>query len=66
MNITLNGETHTIENNVSIIKLIEQLNLTGKRLAVEINSEIIPKSRHAEHIIQNGDMIEIVFAIGGG
>lgn len=66
MNIQLNGQIQTIEAGTHLNTLIEQLNLTGKRLAVEINREIIPKSEHAKYQIQQGDNIEIVYAIGGG
>ena len=66
MEILLNGTTHSIEDNCILNTLIEQLNLTGKRLAVEINQEIIPKSEHAQYKIQPGDVIEIIHAIGGG
>ena len=66
MNILINGKTKTIDNNLHLNQLIEQLELTGKRLAVEINQEIIPKSKHADYQIKEGDNIEIVHAIGGG
>ena len=66
MNILLNGETRSIDDDLYLHSLIEQLKYTGKRLAVEINQEIIPKSGHEHYKIQDGDVIEIVFAIGGG
>ena len=66
MNISLNGESRQIENNLLLSELIEQLGFAGKRLAVEINKEIVPKSEHGSYTIQDGDRIEIVHAIGGG
>jgi sulfur carrier protein len=66
MNILLNGKTRCIDNETHLNQLIEQLSLTGKRLAVEINREIIPKSAHEQYKIQAGDNIEIIHAIGGG
>ena len=66
MNILLNGETKQIDNQLLLSQLIEQLGISGKRLAVEINKEIIPKSEHAKYVINEGDRIEIVHAIGGG
>ncbi len=66
MNIFLNGDTKQIENNLLLSELIEQLGFAGKRLAVEINKEIVPKSEHGSYTIQDGDRIEIVHAIGGG
>ena len=66
MNILLNGEARDINDGTLLSQLIEQLDLQGKRLAVEINREIVPRSQHGEYIIQQGDNIEIVHAIGGG
>lgn len=66
MIISLNGEQKTIEANLTLAQLIEQLGLTDKRLAVEINREIIPKSAHSTHLLNDNDAIEIVRAIGGG
>ena len=66
MNISLNGDAKDIEEGIYLNQLIENMGLTGKRLAVEINREIIPKSQHAEYEIKQGDVIEIVHAIGGG
>ena len=66
MNILLNGKTQILTDDIYLDTLIKQLDLTGKRLAVEINREIIPKSEHSQHKIKDGDTIEIVYAIGGG
>lgn len=66
MKITLNGEARSIDDSIKLQALIDQLGYSGKRLAVEINKEIIPKSQHADYIIKDGDNIEIVHAIGGG
>ena len=66
MQIRLNGQPYTLAESVSIVDLLQQLDLTGKRLAVEINEEIIPKSRHAATLLQTNDQVEIVHAIGGG
>lgn len=63
--ITLNGETQiTTCHNLS--ELIEQLDLVNKRFAVEVNENIIPKSRLADTAIQPNDRIEIIQAVGGG
>ena len=66
MNILLNGKNHSIDKNTCLGTLVKELDLTGKRLAVEINREIIPKSKHEQHVINEDDVIEIVYAIGGG
>ena len=66
MDITLNGEHRQIPDNFTAAQLVDLLDLTGKRMAMEINREIVPRSTFAEHIISDGDNIEIVGAIGGG
>ena len=66
MQIILNGESTTVDANTTIAQLIEQLQLTGKRIAVEINEEIMPRSAHATTPLREGDKVEIVHAIGGG
>ena len=66
MNIQLNGETRETPDNSTAQDLIEQLGLTGRRLAMELNREIVPRSSYASTPLNNGDEIEIVHAIGGG
>ena len=65
MNIFLNGEAQNIEFS-TLFELVQSLQLDGKRFAVEVNEQIVPKSRLAETIIQNNDKIEIIQAVGGG
>lgn len=66
MEIIINGETLTLPAPLSVAALLDVRNLTGKRVAVERNGEIVPKSRHAETLLAAGDHIEIVVAVGGG
>ncbi|TQV64235.1 MAG: sulfur carrier protein ThiS [Halothiobacillaceae bacterium] len=66
MNILLNGESHAIDDGATVLALIEQLGLTGQRLAVEVNGEIVPRGEHAAHLLHEGDRVEVVRAIGGG
>lgn len=66
MQIILNGEAHLLPASQSVAELLDALQLAGKRLAVEVNEEIIPKSRHTSHCLTEGDRVEIVHAIGGG
>jgi sulfur carrier protein len=49
-----------------VAALLDGMGLTGKRLAVERNGEIVPKGRHAEAQLADGDRLEIVIAVGGG
>ncbi len=66
MNITLNGESRRIDTGLTILGLIEQLGYQGKRIAVERNGEIVPRSAHASTELADGDALEIVVAVGGG
>lgn len=66
MNIIVNGEPRRLDGELTVGRLIDCLDLAGKRFAVEVNEEIVPRSRHAEHRLHDGDRVEIVHAIGGG
>ena len=64
--ISVNGQSQQVPPGISVSGLIEALALSGKRVAVECNGEIVPRSRHAEATLQDGDRLEIVVAVGGG
>ena len=66
MNVMVNGDRREIENGATLVALIALLALTGKRLAVELNGEIVPRSQYEIIVLNEGDQIEIVQAIGGG
>ena len=66
MKITLNGEQHEIDAETNLLQFLTDAGLAEKRIAVEINRRIVPRSTFAEQSIQEGDRIEIVHAIGGG
>ena len=66
MEITVNGEAKTLSSGETVADLVNELGFGGKRLAVEVNLEVIPRSCHAQHQLQPGDKVEIVHAIGGG
>lgn len=66
MQIYINGESKFFNEAISLSILLEQSGLAGKRVAVEVNESIIPKGRHAETVVSDGDKIEIIHAIGGG
>ena len=66
MNVLVNGESREVTDAHSINQLVDELGLMGKRFAVEVNNEIIPRSRYVNYRLQPGDKIEIVHAIGGG
>ena len=64
--IVLNGNEKQVENNISVSQLLAELGLSEKRLAVEINQQIIPRSSFTDHTFSEKDNVEIVQAIGGG
>ncbi len=64
--IILNGNDKQLNNNISIMQLLTQLKLSEKRLAVEINQQIISRSNFANFTLSEHDKVEIVQAIGGG
>jgi len=66
MNIQLNGRPYDVTSSCSVADLIKSLGYAGKRIAVEHNGEIVPKSRHADVFLSEGDQIEVVVAVGGG
>jgi sulfur carrier protein len=66
LNITINGESRQFASALNVGGLIDQLGYTGKRIAIEKNGEIVPKSLHATTQLVSGDRLEIVVAVGGG
>jgi len=66
MQIHLNGEPQSLADAPTVAEFLERNGFGGRRVAVEINQAIVPRSRHAEHRLADGDVVEIVNAIGGG
>lgn len=66
MEIQVNGKALNLETDATVQTLLEKLDMSTGRVAVEINAEIVPRSTHASHKLQHGDAVEIVHAIGGG
>lgn len=66
MNITLNGKPHPLEQDRSVADLVRSLGYEGKRIAVERNGDIVPKSQHETTALASNDEVEIVVAVGGG
>ena len=64
--ITVNGEAQQLDDALSVGSLLEARGLTGKRIAVELNGAIVPRSRHATTPLVDSDRVEIVVAVGGG
>ncbi|NWL76339.1 sulfur carrier protein ThiS [Pseudomonas taiwanensis] len=66
MRIQLNGESFELPDGQTVADLISRLDLAGRRVAVELNLDIVPRSQHASTALREGDRIEVVHAIGGG
>jgi len=66
MEILLNGGPRQVDAALSVLQLLRLEGLAERRVAVEVNGEIVPRSRHGEHCLADGDRIEIVHALGGG
>jgi thiamine biosynthesis protein ThiS len=66
MKITLNGREHDVDSGATVADLIATSGLAGKRVAIEINREIVPRSDYAARALRADDCIEVVHAIGGG
>jgi sulfur carrier protein len=64
--VTVNGAAQSFEQPLALAALLEKMRLSGKKVAVERNGEIVPKSAHASTRIADGDRLEIVVAVGGG
>lgn len=64
--VIVNGKAHRFEQPLEISALLARLELSGRKIAVERNGEIVPKSAHARTLVGDGDELEIVVAVGGG
>lgn len=64
--ITVNGEKRPLPAGQTLAELVRELDLQGRRVAVEVNEEIVPRSRYEDHVLNGGDRVEVVAAIGGG
>jgi sulfur carrier protein len=65
MHVVINGKPSALERVHTLAELVAELRLDG-RIAVEINAQIVPRSRFASHLLHEGDIIEVVQAVGGG
>jgi len=64
--VTVNGAAQRFEQPLPVSALIEKMSLVGKKIAVEKNGEIVPRGLHQQTLVENGDRLEIVAAVGGG
>ena len=66
MTIFLNGACRPVSEGAHLSDLVDELSLAGQRFAVEVNAELVPRSRFAEHRLNPDDRVEIIQAVGGG
>ncbi len=66
MQLSVNGLARSVPEDANLARLLDELELAGKRIAVERNGEIVPRSRYAQTPLADGDTLEIVVAVGGG
>ncbi|MCI0362615.1 MAG: sulfur carrier protein ThiS [Phycisphaerales bacterium] len=66
MNVQINGELVALQDDCNVRQLLENRGLGAAACAVEVNQELVPKRRHQEHVLAEGDYIEIVTLVGGG
>jgi sulfur carrier protein len=64
--IRVNGQQRRVAKDATVADLLAELDLAGKPVAVEVNLELVPRQRHAEHRLAPGDCLEIVTLVGGG
>jgi sulfur carrier protein len=66
INLYINGQPRQFAAPLNLTQLLHELDLTGKRVAIELNGEIIPRSEHPSVTLSDADQLEIVVAVGGG
>jgi len=64
--ILVNGAPRDVPPGTTIAQLLAELEITARAVAVEVNLELIPRARHADHLLQEADELEIVTLVGGG
>ena len=64
--VSVNGERHCLPQDTSLTSLLTRLNLMSQRIAIERNAQIVPKSQYEQTVLESGDQIEVITAIGGG
>jgi sulfur carrier protein len=64
--IVFNGQLRETPEATTVADLLEQLNLSSRHVAVEVNCEVVPRGRHADYVLSDGDQLEVVTFVGGG
>jgi sulfur carrier protein len=66
VNVFVNGDPHSVSEGVTVAQLLAELEVTARHIAVEVNLELVPRARHAEHRLRENDRLEVVTLVGGG
>lgn len=66
MNVIVNGDARRLDDGATVARLLDELELTGKHVAVEVNLDLVPHGQHGAHTLSDGDRVEIVTLVGGG
>ena len=66
LNIQVNGQPQQVRAGATVTALLGELKVTQPHVAVELNLEVVPRARHAETLLQEGDRLEVVTLVGGG
>ena len=66
ISVSINGVARQFDTPVNVATMLEQMQLGGRRIAVECNGEIIPRGQFGQRLLADGDILEIVVAVGGG
>lgn len=66
MNVFVNGDPHNVSEGTTVAELLSELEMTARHIAVEVNLELVPRTRHAEHLLHENDRLEVVTLVGGG
>ncbi len=66
ISVSINGEARHFDTPITVSMLLEQMQLGGKRIALECNGEIVPRGQFNQYLLADGDKLEIVVAVGGG
>jgi len=64
--ICVNGSTKAYERPLAVSELLQEMEMAGRKVAVERNGEIVPRGAHTSTLLNDGDRLEIVAAVGGG
>jgi sulfur carrier protein len=66
MQIYVNGTATEVPESIPMSALVEHLGLQGRRIAVEVNAQLVPRSRFDQHLLVAEDRVEVIHAVGGG